>query len=102
MVQTFTPEHPLLAAVQVADPARVVPAEMARRELLGLPPYRALAVVEGGGAEEFVRSTGLEWAATAKGAMVRADDWLDLGRSLAAAPRPKGSRLRIEVDPARA
>ena len=102
MVQTFTPQHPLLAAVQRSDPARVAPAEMARRELLGLPPFRALAVVEGADAEEFVRSTGLEWAATPKGAMVRADDWLELGRSLAAAPRPKGSRLRVEVDPPRA
>ena len=102
MVQTFTPQHPLLAAVQRSDPARVVPDEMTRRELLGLPPFRALAVVEGADAEEFVRSTGLEWAATPKGAMVRADDWLDLGRALADAPRPKGSRLRVEVDPPRA
>jgi primosomal protein N' (replication factor Y) len=75
---------------------------MARRELLGLPPFRALAVVEGSEAEELVRATGLEWAPTAKGAMVRADDWLALGRALAAAPRPKGSRLRVEVDPPRA
>ncbi|MEN9645935.1 MAG: putative primosomal protein n [Actinomycetota bacterium] len=102
MVQTFTPQHPLLSAVQLADPSRAVAAEMARRELLGLPPFRALAVVEGSEAEELVRATGLEWAPTAKGAMVRADDWLALGRALAAAPRPKGSRLRVEVDPPRA
>ena len=102
MAQTFTPQHPLLAAVQLADPARAVPAEMARRELLGLPPFRALAVVEGAGADELALATGLEWAPTPKGAMVRADDWLELGRSLAVAPRPKGSRLRVEVDPPRA
>jgi primosomal protein N' (replication factor Y) len=102
MVQTFTPHHPLLAAVQLADPSRVVAVELARREMLGLPPYRSLAAVEGTGAEEFVTATGLEWAATPKGALVRADTWMELGRALATTPRPKGSRLRVEVDPPRA
>jgi primosomal protein N' (replication factor Y) len=69
--------------------------------MLGLPPFRALGVVEGADAEAFVRATGLEFALTAKGAMVRADTWLDLGAALAATPRPAGSRLRVEVDPPR-
>ena len=102
MVQTFTPHHPLLAAVQLADPSRIDADELARREMLGLPPYRALAAVEGADAEEFARATGLEFAPTPKGVLCRADTWTELGRALASTPRPKGSRLRVEVDPPRA
>jgi primosomal protein N' (replication factor Y) len=101
LVQTFTPDHELLRAVQLGDPGRLVDEEMARRQMLGLPPFRALGVVEGADAEEFVRATGLEFALTAKGAMVRADTWMGLGAALAATPRPPGSRLRVEVDPPR-
>jgi primosomal protein N' (replication factor Y) len=102
MVQTFEPRHEVLAAVQLAEPQRVVPAEMARRELLGLPPFRALAAVEGSDAVEFATATGLEFAPTPKGVLVRADTWMELGEALASTPRPKGSRLRVEVDPPRA
>jgi primosomal protein N' (replication factor Y) len=102
LVQTFVPDHPLLGAVQLAEPARVVADEMRRRELLGLPPYRALGAVEGADALEFAEATGLEFASTAKGVLVRADTWLQLGTALSATPRPKGSRLRVAVDPPRA
>jgi len=52
------------------------------------------------------QATGLEYAPTAKGTLVRADDWLALGHALARAagsngPRAKNSRLRVAVDPAR-
>ncbi len=43
-----------------ADPARAAKVELARRELLGLPPFAALAAVSGGGAGEFASATGLE------------------------------------------
>jgi hypothetical protein len=33
--------------------------------------------------------------------MLRADDWATLGTELNVAERPKGSRLRVEVDPPR-
>ncbi|MFZ4721123.1 MAG: hypothetical protein ACOYMR_16975 [Ilumatobacteraceae bacterium] len=102
LVQTFTPQHEVLRAVQLADPDRLEAGEVERRQLLGLPPFRALAVVEGADAMEFAAATGLEHAATAKGAMVRADSWMALGTALATTPRPKGSRLRVEVDPPRA
>jgi primosomal protein N' (replication factor Y) len=70
--------------------------------LLGLPPFRALALVSGAGAAEFVAGTGLESARIGDDLLVRADDWAALGGALAAATRPKGSRLRVEVDPPRA
>jgi len=101
LVQTFVPHHDVLQAVLLAEPARVADGELARRRLLSLPPFRALAVVEGAAAGEFAAATGLEYAATAKGALVRADSWEALGAALAGTPRPKGSRLRVEVDPPR-
>ena len=101
LVQTFVPDHEVLRAAQLGDPGRLADAELARREALGLPPFRALAVVEGADAGEFAGSTGLEFARTAKGAMLRADTWMELGAALVSAPRPLGSRLRVEVDPPR-
>ncbi|MEZ5273543.1 MAG: hypothetical protein R2694_14770 [Ilumatobacteraceae bacterium] len=102
LVQTHVPDHPVLQAYRFAEPHRVEEVELARRRLLGLPPFRALAAVEGTGAEEFVAATGLEAAPTARGFLVRADTWEELGSRLAATPRPKASRLRVEVDPPRA
>lgn len=102
LVQTFVPDHPVLVGAMTADPMMVTEGEVARRQLLGLPPFRALALVEGEGASEFVTATGLEQAPTAKGALVRAESWQELGQALSATPRPKGSRLRVEVDPPRA
>ena len=101
LVQTFVPHHDVLRAAVMADPAPVGEGELARRRLLGLPPFRALAAVEGSDAVEFATATGLEFATTAKGALVRADTWMELGVALAITPRPKGSRLRVEVDPPR-
>ncbi len=102
VVQTFVPHHEVLQAVIYADPARLVDGELARRRLFGLPPFGALAAVEGTGAAEFGAATGLECAPTAKGVLLRAGSWEELAAGLAEAPRPKGSRLRVEVDPARA
>ena len=101
LVQTFVPHHEVLQAARFADPGRVAESELARRRLLGLPPFRALAVVEGSDAEAFATATGLECAPTAKGVLLRADTWERLGRALAGTARPKGSRLRVEVDPPR-
>jgi primosomal protein N' (replication factor Y) len=101
LLQTFVPRHEVIQAALLADPARVAEAELARRRLLGLPPFRALAAVEGAGAVEFATATGLEAAATPKGALLRADTWDALGRALIDTPRPKGSRLRVAVDPPR-
>ena len=101
MVQTHVPHHELLQAAVFADPARIIDGELARRRLFQLPPYGALAAIEGAGAVEFAAATGLEAAPTAKGVLLRAATCDELAVGLGAAPRPKGSRLRIEVDPPR-
>ncbi|MEO5900905.1 MAG: hypothetical protein ABIR68_12365, partial [Ilumatobacteraceae bacterium] len=77
LVQTFLPHHEVLEAVLHADPSRLSSVETERRQLLGLPPFRALAAVQGTGADEFVASTGLERATSGNVTLVRADDWMD-------------------------
>ncbi|MEK7424846.1 MAG: hypothetical protein AAB131_13530 [Actinomycetota bacterium] len=101
MIQTFEPAHIVVQAAVLADPGRVAAAEAARRRELGLPPFGALARISGTGAADFVAATGLAAAEDHDGVLVRADTWDELGPRLAATPRPKGSRLRVEVDPAR-
>ncbi len=101
LVQTFLPQHEVLQAVLHAEPQRVSDAELARREMLGLPPFGALAEVSGAAAGEFVADTGLESATHGDGFLVRAPSWDQLGPVLADTPRPAGSRLRIAVDPPR-
>ena len=100
-MQTFLPRHEVLQAVLHADPSRAAKVELSRRQLLGLPPFAALAAVTGAGAAEFAAATGLEASSAGDVVLLRAPTWDELGAALAATPRPKGSRLRIEVDPAR-
>jgi primosomal protein N' (replication factor Y) len=101
LVQTFLPRHEVLQAALHADPSRVSRVELSRREMLGLPPFAALAAVSGTGAIEFAETTGLESSSSGDIVLLRAPTWDLLGAAIAATPRPKGSRLRIEVDPAR-
>jgi primosomal protein N' (replication factor Y) len=105
LVQTFTPEHEVLGAAVAGDPARILDGERTRRQLLGFPPYGALAVVSGSGSDviaEQLVAAGVEVGADGPDRyLVRAADWTSLGLALDATERPAGSRLRIEVDPAR-
>ena len=104
LVQTFSPDHEVIRAVVAGDPSLVLAGERARRELLGLPPFGALAVVSGAGAADVVAQLPSELSVGGDGAdrfLVRAPDWPSLGRGLDATVRPPGVRVRIEVDPAR-
>lgn len=105
LVQTRLPHHEVVQAALLADPARVSAAERERRQALGYPPAKALAVVSGASAphwvETFMPPIGVEVVGPADGRwLVRADDHQRLCDALALAPRPPG-RLRIEVDPLR-
>jgi len=102
LVQTHSPDHVVLQAARFSGHQRLVESELSRRRLLALPPFGALAAVEGGGAVDFAAATGLQFAPTAKGALVRAESWDVLGWALAATERPRQGRLRVEVDPPRA
>ena len=105
LVQTFLPQHEVLDAVLHADPGRLMAKELGRRRALGFPPSAALAVISGVGAANYARGLrlgGVQSAAALSGdVLIRAADWQTLGDAIATTPRPKGSRLRIEVDPPR-
>ncbi len=94
----------MIIAAANGDPAGILDGERARRGLLGLPPYGALAVVSGVGAGEVVAQLPPDVEVGGDGAdrfLVRAGDWVTLGTALNGAERPTGSRIRVEVDPAR-
>ena len=94
-------------AAQHADPARVAAHEREQREVLGFPPFGALAAISGPAAPELVGALepvlpdGAFLDGPADGRwLLRAPSSAVLADVLAAIPRPPG-RLRIEVDPLR-
>jgi primosomal protein N' (replication factor Y) (superfamily II helicase) len=105
LVQTFLPRHEVVQAALLADPGRLVEPERARRRLLGLPPYAALAAISGPGSDEVAASLGTVDGIDVGGVdghwTARAATWEQLGRAIIATPRPKAARVRVEVDPPR-
>lgn len=105
LVQTFLPRHDVVQAALLADPGRLVEPERARRSLLGLPPFSAMATVSGSGSDVVVEGLrqvdGVSVGGGAGAFVVRAPTWRALGDALNAVPRPKGSRVRVVVDPSR-
>ncbi len=122
--QTRVPDHPLLQAVALGDPAAVLEEEVAIRRTSALPPFCALAVASGALAPAYVDALrvalepvpGAEAAAAtaARSAatgdvtlapigderfLLRAETHQPLCDLLARTPRPPGRGLRVEVDP---
>lgn len=104
LLQTTLIDHPVVLAALQGNPALVNDYEQQRREPLGLPPFAALAIVEGTGAEQFaeaVKSASVSVAPYREKWLIRAVDHEHLSSALAAANRPAGAKIRIEVDPPR-
>ncbi len=105
LVQTFLPRHEVVQATLLADPGRLTDPERERRRSLDLPPFAALAAITGAGSDEVADALrAVPEVMVGGGAeryVARVGSWDDLGRALIATPRPKGSRVRIEVDPPR-
>ncbi len=105
MIQTFNPDHEVVRAAFRADPDIVLEAERQRRTMLQLPPFGALASVSGAFSTEVIgqldRSLVQVGQVDDDRFLVRAADWMTLGRALNAAERPPGARIRVEVDPPR-
>ena len=105
LVQTRTPDHPVLVAAHLADPGRLVTSELPMRQALGLPPTTAMAAVSGAAAPEFMGAFGEPDGIRVQGPLddawrIIAPDHRRLSEVLRAVPRPPG-RLRIAVDPLR-
>ena len=102
LVQTFLPRHEVLQAVLHADPSRVSKVELAPARAAGSAAVRRAGRGDGCRRRRVRRgdrARGLVRPATSM--LLRAPTWDALGAAIAATPRPKGSRLRIEVDPPR-
>lgn len=103
-VQTRQPEHPVITAALHGDPSVVNDWDLAMREALHLPPFRALALISGDGAGEYVAGLAgqeVELLGPRDGEwLVKAPTHDLLADALAAMPRPAG-RLRVAVDPVR-
>jgi primosomal protein N' (replication factor Y) len=105
VVQTRSPQHPVLDAVLHADPSRMTANELQRRRELGFPPTTALAAVSGAASAAFIDALGSPLGVDVLGPvedhwLLRAADHRALCDALAATPRPPG-RVRVEVDPLR-
>ncbi|MGN6695196.1 MAG: hypothetical protein ACTHN0_13555 [Aquihabitans sp.] len=105
LVQTRTPDHPVLTSAHLADPGRLAATELPMRQALGLPPARAMAAVSGPAAPEFMGAFGEPEGIRVQGPVddawrVIAPDHARLSEALQGVPRPLG-RLRIAVDPLR-
>jgi primosomal protein N' (replication factor Y) len=105
LLQTFVPGHEVIRAALLAEPGRLSEPEAERRRALELPPFAALAAVSGSGSEAVADALRVLPGVTVGGSgdryVVRAAKWEHLGHALISAPRPKRSRVRIEVDPPR-
>lgn len=106
MIQTFVPRHDVIQAALLADPGRLIEPERARREQFGLPPARALASVTGTGSGAVIdhlrNVPGISVGGAVDDYLVTATTWAELGAAVIDAPRPKGRRVRVAVDPPRA
>jgi len=128
LLQTYAPEHPVMQALKAQDRDAFLQAEMAERELAGLPPFGRLgAVIVSGedppGLEAFVQAMakaapntegvevygpadaplGLVRGRRRKRFLVRAERTVDLSAYLAAwrarVKPPASIRVAIDVDP---
>jgi len=102
LVQTRLPDHETLQAAVHADPGRLAVPERALRQVLGLPPFGAVALLRGPGAAAFAEGLAVDPAVEVARVeddrwMVRAPDHAVMADALAGVPRP-AERLRVEVD----
>lgn len=105
LLQTRMPDHEVCRAAVLGDPTRVTEVDAERRQLLGFPPFRALAEVGGQAAEAFVAALPADADVEVQGPVdgtwrLRAADHPTLCDALARTERPPG-RLRLAVDPLR-
>ena len=105
LVQTRSPDHPVIVAAREADPGRLAASELPLRSALGLPPTTAMALVSGAVAAEFIAAFGQRDGVRVQGPVddvwrLVAPDHQTLCDALGAVTRPPG-RLRVEVDPLR-
>ncbi|MBV9661487.1 MAG: hypothetical protein JO337_10045 [Acidimicrobiales bacterium] len=104
LVQTRIPDHAVIQAARLGDPSVVAEADQELRQVLGFPPFAAIAVVHGEAAADYVAQlpAGVQVLGPDRDRwLVKAPDQAALSEALAAVERPPGGRVRVAVDPAR-
>lgn len=103
ILQTMHPDHELLKAVGRLDIAAATEAERMHRQALSLPPYGAMAVIEGESAGDFVASLPdtVRVGGSGDRRQVRGSTPDVLADALAVGQRPAKGRLRVAVNPNR-
>jgi primosomal protein N' (replication factor Y) len=106
VIQTTLIDHPVVEAAREGNPSIISDSEEQRRKILRLPPYSAMAVVEGAGAEQF--ATAIAASSPLVSVVPYRDRWLvraadheTLSAACSSVDRLPGSKIRIEVDPPR-
>lgn len=103
LIQTSLADHDVVRAAVEGNAAILTEAETERRRVLGLPPFSALAVVEGEGVERCLEglagTQGLVISRHRGRAIIRAVDHRSLTDAWASLSAVIRSTVRIEVDP---
>jgi primosomal protein N' (replication factor Y) len=106
VARTSLPDHPVLRAVAAGDPAAYFAEESARRRQLRLPPFTALARIDGEGASALAASIAphAEVVPSGSGYLVRAGDAAALADAFEVAVTGASAGwgafdVRVEVDP---
>jgi primosomal protein N' (replication factor Y) len=106
LLQTHTPENPLLVGLATGNLDAYNASEKARRELLKFPPFGSLAEVSGVGTKTFIESLSdsafvQTMIKDSTHGLIRAENWRMLSDALSSAKRTAKSRISIHVDPPR-
>lgn len=105
VVQTHSPNHPLLRALLTGEVESYVQAEASTRQAFGLPPFGALARVSGTGyfhvGEELARNMLVNVSMTEGECLVKSSSTETLYEAFQSIDMPKGFRISVQVDPPR-
>lgn len=106
MLQTHSPHHELFRALESLDFNTLLASECDRRRTFSFPPFGALAHITGVGTSAYAAELAANMlvnVATLGGddVIVRAASAADLVATLQSTTKPKGSRLKIQIDPPR-
>ncbi len=106
ILQTHSPQHELFEALKSLDFVALLDHECERRRALSMPPFGALAHITGGGTSTFATDLAANLLVTVatlgeNEILVRAASVDDLVTTLRTTSKPKGSRLKIQIDPPR-
>ncbi|MHB1128803.1 MAG: primosomal protein N' family DNA-binding protein [Ilumatobacteraceae bacterium] len=106
MLQTHSPHHELFRALESLEFNTLLANECDRRRALSMPPFGALAHITGAGTSAYAAELAANMLVNVAtlgddDVIVRAASATDLVATLQSTTKPKGSRLKIQIDPPR-